>query len=291
MIRIIIIAIICWVPTLSWSQVRYTSPGKASAFAGLGTASYYGDLKSSTVSVDVSPSITAGGAYYFGSPDRLSVRGEVTYYRISAADSDSNDPPRLRRNLSFASSNFEFNIAAVVSLFSEPITSPYQRTISRRPYNLYGFIGAGVTTVNPTAELNGTKYNLADFNTELVDYGTIAVIVPLGLGLKYKLNSDLAVLVEAGYRVTLTDYLDDVSTTYPGQDAFSNRTAAALSDRGPEVGSEPKPAGRSRGNPGKNDNYMVVSIKIEYLSIANLISGGNPYDISRTKGPRSRPYR
>jgi len=281
----------CLISTLAWGQVRYTSKGKASAFLGVGTASYYGDLKASTVSIDISPSATIGGAYYFGSLDRLSVRGELIYYRISAADKDSNDPSRLRRNLSFQASNFEFNVSGVLSLFSEPITSPYTRTISRRPYNVYGFLGVGVTTVNPTAELDGTRYTLPDFNTELIEYGAIAVTIPVGLGIKYKLNPDWAILVEAGYRVTLTDYLDDVSTTYPGQAAFISRTAAALSDRGPEVGAEPRAAGSARGNPGRNDNYMIVSFKIEYLSLSSLISGGNPYDIPRSKVPRRRPSR
>ena len=248
---------------------------------------HFGDLKESAVSIDVSPSFAVGGAYYFGSLDRLSIRGEITYYRIYAADSDSNNSSRKDRNLSFTASNIEANVTAVLSLFPESPSSPYARNISGRPYNVYGFLGVGVTTVNPTAELNGTKYNLPDFNTELVEYSTLAVVVPVGLGLKYKLNSDLAVLLEIGYRVALTDYLDDVSTTYPGQDAFGNRTAAALSDRGPEVGAEPKAAGVTRGNPA-DDQYMIVSIKIEYLSLANLLGGGNPYDLKRTKKPRSR---
>ena len=95
------ILITCLISTWVCGQVRYTTKGKASAYLGVGTASYYGDLKASTVSIDITPSVTVGGAYYFGSLDRLSVRGELIYYRISATDSDSNEPSRLRRNLSF----------------------------------------------------------------------------------------------------------------------------------------------------------------------------------------------
>ena len=42
-------------------------------------------------------------------------------------------------------------------------------------------------------------------------YRRIAVCFPLGFGIEKAFNSDLGIKIEAGYRFTMTDYLDDVS--------------------------------------------------------------------------------
>jgi len=64
--------------------------------------------------------------------------------------------------------------------------------------------------------------------------------------------------------MTFTDYLDDVSTVYPGINSFSDPVAAALSDRGHELDLSPKAQGKIRGNPEKNDGYFIVNVKVEY---------------------------
>jgi hypothetical protein len=48
----------------------------------------------------------------------------------------------------------------------------------------------------------------------------MAVCIPFTVGVKYSINEDMNVFAEIGYRFTTTDYIDDVSTTYAGPDAF-----------------------------------------------------------------------
>ena len=45
-------------------------------------------------------------------------------------------------------------------------------------------------------------------------YSPIAICIPLGFGIEKAFNSDIGIKIEAGYRFTSTDYLDDVSGYY-----------------------------------------------------------------------------
>ncbi len=52
--------------------------------------------------------------------------------------------------------------------------------------------------------------------------------------------------IEGGFRKTFTDYIDDVSTVHVDPAAFTDPIAAALSDRGPEVGAKKAEPGSIR---------------------------------------------
>ncbi len=175
----------------------------------------------------------------------------------------------------------------MVRLFPE-VGSKYTPMRSPSPFNPYAFLGVGITTFKPTAELNGERFNLRKLQTEGVKYGSIAFTIPVGLGARYKINDDWAVGLEGGYRLIFTDYLDDVSTEYQDPNFFEDPNAAALADRGPELGLSAKMAGDQRGSPSSNDNYFIISINIEYLNALNLFSGGNPY---RSFKPKRRKRR
>ena len=49
-------------------------------------------------------------------------------------------------------------------------------------------------------------------------YSPIAICIPLGFGIEKAFNSDVGIKIEAGYRFTSTDYLDDVSGFYASRD-------------------------------------------------------------------------
>ena len=81
-------------------------------------------------------------------------------------------------------------------------------------------------------------------------------------------------ILEAGYRFTFTDYLDDVSSArYVDYSLVNGPVAVELSDR--RVGddmpvdnlatpeNERLLKGR-RGNPEKNDHYLMLNIKLQY---------------------------
>ena len=61
---------------------------------------------------------------------------------------------------------------------------------------------------------SGVKYKLRPLQTEGKSYENIAICVPAGFGIKKAFNSQGGIKLEAGYRFTNTDYLDDVSDVY-----------------------------------------------------------------------------
>lgn len=266
-----------------------SSGGNIIPFLGLGLSSYYGDLKKK-FSLDTKIHTSFGARYMLN--DRFSVRGELQYYQLEAKDSDGKDEELQSRNLSFKSSNIEFNVVGYVNLFAESVDqnrrNPYSR-YKTKPYNVYGFAGLGVTTSNPRAQLNGTWYKLADYQTEGVKHGAMEIIVPFGFGAKYEINNVLGVSLEGGWRFSFTDYLDDVSTVYLDPNSFSDPLALALADRGPEIGVEPRGAGDVRGNPDNNDNYYIISLKIEYLGFSEIF-GGSKSGGPRHGYPRTKPH-
>lgn len=224
--------------------------------AGVNTSTYYGDLKDNGDIFDVKPSLSLGLLYYVSK--RVGVRGEFSWVTLSGSDANSKDEGRSNRNLSFTSSNYEFNVSAVVNLIPQG-----GRFYQRPPFNLYGFIGVGGLYFNPKAELDGTKYALKPLQTEGVSYSTFTPIIPYGIGGKIKINPFFNLAVEAGWRKAFTDYIDDVSTRYVDNASFTDPIAQKLADRGPEIGLPLKRAGAIRGGKSK-DAYMLFSARIEY---------------------------
>jgi hypothetical protein len=89
-------------------------------------------------------------------------------------------------------------------------------------------LGLSVFNFNPRAEhfdsrRDGEWVNLKPLNTEgqglstfpnRKPYSKTQVSIPLGLGFKFAVHSNLNIGFEIGFRATRTDYLDDVGNTY-----------------------------------------------------------------------------
>ena len=227
------------------------------ATVGLNTSTYYGDLKDDKDILDVKPSLSLGLMYYLY--PRIAARAEFSWVTLSGKDQDSNDEGKIQRNLSFTSGNYEFNVAGVVDLL------PRGRRFYQRPtFNVYGFGGVGALYFNPKAVKDGTKYPLQPLKTEGVDYNRVTMVLPFGLGMRFKPSPFFNIAIEAGWRKTFTDYIDDVSTKYLDNASFTDPVAQQLADRRPEIGLPLLEAGRKRGEPSNDDAYMLVSARVEY---------------------------
>ena len=267
--RLVVILFICFVSSCiveanAQSFYNWKRDRKLTAGLGLGVTNYYGDLRNTAQVLDANPDIALNLEY--PATRRLNVRAEIMFYQIEGADAEyegnSWEQARYRRNLSFRANNFELSVVGVLSLYKENI-----RYYQRSRFNPYLLLGVGVTTVNPKALYQGEWYKLRDIDTEGVDYGAFAMVIPFGAGIKYKVNNVFNIALEAAYRLTFTDYLDDVSGEYISQSEFNgNRVHEILADRRQELGLEPV-AGNSgifRGDPNNNDAYFVLSIKGSY---------------------------
>ena len=224
---------------------------------GINTSTYYGDLKDDSDLIDAKPSLSLG--LMTGISRRVYLRGEFSWITLSGRDLPDAGSGRAGRNLSFTSNNYEFNMSALWHLM------PHRgRFYQRSNYNGYLFIGIGGLYFNPKARLDGEEYALQPLQTEGVEYSRFAFVIPFGVGGKVKLTPFANLALEAGWRKTFTDYLDDVSTVHIDYSSITNPITRRLSDRRPEVNLPTKPAGSKRGNPDEKDWYMLLSVKLEY---------------------------
>ncbi len=194
---------------------------------------------------------------------KWSARASITRYSIHGGDQTAKDSTRERqRNLSFRSKNMEF------SLIGQYYLLPYKgKYYSRRKYEPYVFLGIGATTYNPKTDFQDQEIELRDLQTEGVKYGSVTMAFPMGIGVKARLNQNIDLVLEAGYRYTLTDYLDDVSRNYVFK---SDRLESRIADRSWELplmietpeDQNPFPPGSSRGSRKSLDSYLFVNVGI-----------------------------
>lgn len=265
----------------AWSQ-RYRA-GRQRNFTvniGSGVSMYFGDLAAKNDYSNIHFNIVGGGRYNFA--DRFSVSSDLTYFMLTG--DDTKDPVKANRNLSFRSSNIEFNVLFQSSVFPENV-----RFYQRKPVNPYVFAGIGFVWFSPKAKLDGTWHNLRNLRTERINYSSFSLAVPVGLGVRFKVTPFLNVNLDLGYRFVTTDYLDDVSSgIYPGAEEFNTDLERRLSDRSWEVNDGVfyyRDNGINvRGNPDANDGYFLGNVRVEYY-LSN-VGGRKQYKPRKTRGYR-----
>jgi hypothetical protein len=199
----------------------------------LGTSSYSGELVSSIV--DLKHLHFAGGVFARYHASRfVGLRLQGMYGNISGNDADSKDQNNQVRNLSYKSHILD--IAAQADFF----VLGYNPEKSNM-FSPYLSIGLSVFNYNPKAKhfdpnLFDQWIALQPLKTEgqgsipgRDQYKLTQVAVPLSIGMLYAVHSHINIGVEVGYRVTFTDYLDDVGLYYPidvvSQQTFYDQTA------------------------------------------------------------------
>lgn len=255
----LLLFLICSVSEIVSAQSFYAIRRERSIIGSIGTgvSSYFGDLKEEPRSIDPKLTINVGLQYFI--TNRISIRTEITWFQLTASDADSEDQSRINRNLSFTANNFELSATGAINLFPNGVRF-YQRSV----LNTYVFAGVGLLYSNPKAELDGKKYALQPLKTEDVSYSRFQPVIPYGLGVRVMLSPFMNVAIEGSYRVTFTDYLDDVSTVHPDKSGWTDPVRVALSDRRPALGLDPYEPGTQRGNPDNNDSYLLITAKLEY---------------------------
>lgn len=224
----------------------------------LGTSFYFGDLNN-RLSI-TQPGIAGGLNARYNYNTRISTKYSLNYGRVGASDADSPNTFEQSRNLSFKSNIYDFTAAMEFNFFN------YVHGSTDEYATPYLLAGVNVFRWNPTAELNGQKYNLKDLGTEGQTVGNEYFGINGGLvvggGYKWDISYDWSLNIEYSYRYLFTDYLDDVSGTYPNLTQLAQErgaAAAALSDRSTiELGQE----GRQRGNSKDNDTYNFIGISL-----------------------------
>lgn len=201
------------------------------------------------------PAIGGIGRYNFH--PNFSARANLYFGYVAAYDKFGNEgTSREIRNLSFHSPVVEASVVAEWNIMK------YIAGSNRFRFTPYLFAGFGFAYVNPKTWLGDERIALRELRTEQEKtppywgYRAIQPVIPMGAGIKYNWDRNWSVGVEMGWRMMFTDYLDDVSGTYTGDNSGS--TAALLGNRSGRI----YDAGRKRGNPDNNDSYYFVGISI-----------------------------
>jgi hypothetical protein len=274
----------------------------------LGGANYIGEIGGTTGEakpwlLDMKLSQTnfaVGGFYRYSFTKNIAAKFSFNYARISGADSLSDEPTRIGRNLSFRTDIIEASLTGEYSFFT--MNDMSRRSRKRVDFRAYGFAGAGVCFYYPYAQLNDKWFYLRPLQTEGTEnaYDEMTIAVPTGLGAAFTFNKKIRIGVEIGYRFTFTDYLDDVSTdfAYDGADPediasgnaalspelpfleshiFANRSNEAFARGDADlIGRKYYERGSIRGNPDANDGYLLAQFSISYV-----ISSGNNFSKAR----------
>ncbi|MEM6316658.1 MAG: DUF6089 family protein [Bacteroidota bacterium] len=261
--------------------------------AGLmvGASNYLGDLSGNSSTIYLSETKLAAGAFAkYNVNHLLALRAHFNYASVSGADNNSGNRAIIDRNLSFQSNVYEYGLVGEFNLLGY---QPYNYESTFSPY-LFG--GIALFQFNPQADLNGQLYDLQPLGTEgqnlaaipeRTPYQTSGVAIPFGLGFKYTLTESLNLGFEIGARKLFTDYLDDVSLTYPGNAAFAAEGASLeviqLSNR--NLSAVDVPEGTARGDDNANDWYFIAGFTISYNFLDNGLIGGRKRSGKKTGCP------
>ncbi len=206
---------------------------------------------------------------------RLALRAQFAYMRIKGADSLSTNPARHARNLNFRNDIFELSLTPQLTIYeNQDLGSSYR---SRLGFNFYVMAGIGIMHHNPKALYNGDWIALQPLHTEGVNYSLWQAVIPLGTGFYFTVKKKHRIGFEFNWRVTFTDYLDDVSKKYVDPSTLSPQ-AAALANRSTlhSAGGDPSflqnfgynptsnPSAK-RGDPTHNDTYMTMTLNYSYV--------------------------
>ncbi len=262
---------IVFASTLTKAQLYDSYVQQGEIGIGIGLAHYFGDLN--TTGALNRPKFSAGAFFIKEFNNYVGIKFSANYADLGYSDIYSKNPTQKRRNLSFNTNIWELALSGHFNFFR------YIPGVEGYSFTPYFSLGVGVFSYDPYAYLNGQKYYLRPLGTEgqgsplypnRKPYGSMALCVPLTVGIKYSLTQNTNFFAEVGYRFTNTDYIDDVSTTYAGASAFPPQAngqpsiAYLLQDRSYATGTPIGIKGRQRGNSSQKDAYVIGQIGLSF---------------------------
>jgi uncharacterized protein YfiM (DUF2279 family) len=303
--KLFILFILCsLVLTDTFAQFRYDYGIR------MGAANYLGDIGGKNLPrrdfvMDMHMASTrwaVGGFIRKRKNKRIAYSATLDYLRIQDSDALSTYFPRRARNLTFKndmlelSGRFEYTIYYDSDLSNQGYFNPDMKIyifsgLSGLYTNPKGYINEyaanyiGSATGTAAANYYDTWIATRKYKTEGQDkaYSPFAVSIPMGIGMYFTYQKKWRVGWEYNWRLTFTDYLDDISKEYPSTQKV--RESAGPADAATVTGyvfysydedfinssvtnPENIPAANfgtqnsPRGNPLNNDNYMTFQIYV-----------------------------
>lgn len=229
----------------------------------LGASNYYGDLSQGQNLRHFHPSV---GVYQrYNLSDYFAWRNQFSYMNISGT-TEGNKHYEIQ-DLNFQSAIYEFS-----SLLSFDFHR-FGTNINNQRSTPYALLGLGIFRFDPhRLDDEGVSLHASNTGNRTKNYSRIQMSIPMGIGYKYKLthkrNQGAWIIgVEALWRKTFTDALDDVTGRYPDYkdmtDKYGQQTAQYSQ---PQVlrGLNPFPKGTFRGDEHLNDWYYFVGVNLSF---------------------------
>lgn len=224
----------------------------------LGVSRYKGELSSHSFSTKL---IHFGGGVFFRHNwnQHWSWILEFNYGKVSGNDALSKTSFEQNRNLNFNSTILDFTPGVEFNFFR------YETGNSNYPFTPYIFTGLSLFKFNPKSggvELQPLSTEGQGLEGRPKPYKRVALAIPIGGGIKVSLGQSVGIGIQVSARRTFTDYLDDVSTTYPDLNqlrASKGNEAALFSDPGlynDSIPDYPIYEGKQRGTPSDKDWYL-----------------------------------
>jgi hypothetical protein len=278
----------------SWKNARH------SVVAGVGGNIFMGDLGGGDENgghffnfKDMDPGIlklSTMAGYRYRLADRLSGKFTFTFSKVAADDVNANNTARRSRNLNFKSNLLEFGIGGEYYFLREKDMSRFSggKGLFWKKWAGYISVELALLHFNPKGKYEGQWYELQPLCTEgqgtgveflakdgvneyVVSandpYKLTVVSIPVGLGFKYQVTSDISFGVEFLQHFTTTDYIDDCSSYYFNYDQqgvtppsemtkiFADRRSGGIASLA---------TGGKRGNSGYNDTYFTAIFTLHY---------------------------
>lgn len=236
-----------------------------------GGINYQGDLAPSSVIISPSETRLDVGAFVYIKPNEwLALKVNYHHGSLTGSDTHSNDEGRLNRNLHFWTPLDELSASAAFFWSGTSHKSQKKRLI--KPFITAGI---GVFKFNPQAQFNGKWYELQPLSTEgqgltkypnRQPYKRVQICFPIGSGIQVAVGKRMELTFDLSLRKTLTDYLDDVSTTYVSLEDLRrerNDMSAMLSNRILSTDAMQHSINQAgRGEPKYKDWYIIGSVGI-----------------------------
>jgi hypothetical protein len=235
-----------------------------------GATQYFGDLNDNYGFNNIKANFGVFGRYNLN--HYLALRLSANYTQVGYKDSYNKNAYQKMRNLSFQSQIFDATLQAEFNFFR------FETGSLEHQWTPYITGGIGGFYYNPYTLYNGDKYYLQPLGTEGQNFGAqyadrkynkLAMCFPIGIGVKWWVLPGVNIGLEITDRLTNTDYLDDVSTTYVGADRFAPDPTALNAPyfiQDPSLINNPSnPLGREgkqRGSSATRDQYLMAQFHI-----------------------------
>ncbi|MBB6612724.1 outer membrane beta-barrel protein [Pontibacter sp. Tf4] len=184
----------------------------------------YGVLKNN----GMGPTLNVGAIYQFS--NSFGVEGRLGYLNINGKE-DARERERVNKDdVTFKTHAVEASASLIYNLTNTYVGSRFTR--SRNLRLLVPYVKAGVGVVMYTSSSSIERQGV-DF-PDATSYPDIALVAPLGGGIKIQYSKQLTIAPELNVNFTTTDYLDNTSYGY----------------KSPLT--------------GKNDAYLTATVKVMY---------------------------